>query len=128
MSVSNLQEVLLRELEEQLLHPELRKSGTDVAVLLADEFVEFGSSGRIYDKQQTVDALRNEPQTSVMCRSLLDFKTQILATDVVLVTYRVVQYHSSNEAPIYSLRSSIWKLIDKQWKIVFHQGTSTTES
>ena len=127
MPVSNLQEVLLRELEEQLLHPELRKSGADVAVLLADEFVEFGSSGRIYDKQQMLRALQNEPQAPVMCRSLLDFKTQILATDVMLVTYRVVQYHSSSAAPVYSLCSSIWKLIDKQWKIFFHQETFTTE-
>ncbi|MBW4522055.1 MAG: DUF4440 domain-containing protein [Scytolyngbya sp. HA4215-MV1] len=128
MSVSNLQEVLLRELEEQLLHPELRKSGESVAALLADEFFEFGSSGQVYDKQQAIHTLQNEPQEGVVCQSLLDFQTCVLAAGVVLVTYRVVQYQSSSEIPIYSLRSSIWKLIDNHWKMVFHQGTLTTGS
>ena len=35
----------LRELEESLLQPEVRKSRT-LAELLDDDFIEFGSSGR----------------------------------------------------------------------------------
>ena len=51
---------LLRELEERLLRAEVRRSPAVVAELLADEFVEFGSSGRVFDKQQMIDALRRE--------------------------------------------------------------------
>ena len=43
---------LIRRLEEALLVPEVRKSAGQIAVLLADEFVETGSSGRIYDGWQ----------------------------------------------------------------------------
>lgn len=37
----------LRALEEALLQPDVRKS-EELVALLADEFIEFGSSGRVY--------------------------------------------------------------------------------
>jgi hypothetical protein len=46
----------IKELEEHLLRPEFRCSAEWVAELLAEEFVEFGSSGRISDKQTTESA------------------------------------------------------------------------
>ena len=36
---------LIRRLEDALLVPEVRKSAAQIAALLADEFVEIGSSG-----------------------------------------------------------------------------------
>lgn len=36
---------MLRRLEHRLLQPQVRKSATALQELLADEFVEFGSSG-----------------------------------------------------------------------------------
>ncbi|WGV25866.1 DUF4440 domain-containing protein [Halotia branconii] len=116
---------LLYNLEKLLLQPDLRKSAPDVADLLADEFIEFGSSGRIFDKQQIIENLQNETLTR---RSITKFNTSVLAAGVVLVTYCVVRYNTSGEQPVYSLRSSIWKLVNDQWKIVFHQGTLTRES
>ena len=44
---------LIRRLEEELLLPEVRKSVTRLAALLAEEFVEIGSSGRIYDNSRS---------------------------------------------------------------------------
>ena len=38
-------EEFLRRLEERLLQPEVRQSAEAVADLLADDFIEFGSSG-----------------------------------------------------------------------------------
>ena len=114
----------LRQLEERLLQPNVRKSAEEVSELLAHEFIEFGSSGRIFDKQQIIASLQMEPTVR---RSLVDFKTWILAPAVVLVTYRAVRQGTSDEPPIYSLRSSIWKLIDGRWQMVFHQGTLSQE-
>ena len=114
----------LRQLEERLLQPNVRKSAEEVSELLANEFIEFGSSGRIFDKQQIIASLQMEPTVR---RSLVDFKTWILAPAVVLVTYRAVRQGTSDEQPIYSLRSSIWKLIDGRWQMVFHQGTLSQE-
>jgi hypothetical protein len=110
----------LCQLEERLLQPNVRKSAEEVSELLSHEFIEFGSSGRIFDKQQIIASLQMEPTVR---RSLVDFKTWSLAPAVVLVTYRAVRQGTSDQQPIHSLRSSIWKLIDGRWQLLFHQGT-----
>lgn len=110
----------LRVLEERLLQLEVRNSSDDVAALLADDFIEFGSSGQVFDKRQIIDNLQAEPQIR---RSLVDFKTLPLAPGLVLATYRAVRYGDPGEPPIYSLRSSIWKVIEDRWQMIFHQGT-----
>ena len=115
---------LLRRLEERLLNPAIRKSGADVSNLLADEFIEFGSSGRVFGKQEIVDALRSEPPVQ---RSLTDFGARSLAPNVVLVTYRVSRRDLDGQTVTGSLRSSIWKRIDGRWQMVFHQGTPSSE-
>jgi len=103
----------LRDLEERLLLPSVRASPDEVEPLLADEFIEFGSSGRIYDKEQIILLLQQE-QGRARC-TLTDFSARRLAADVVLVTYRVVESRT--------IRSSIWRLVDGRWCMVFHQGT-----
>jgi hypothetical protein len=103
----------LRHLEERLLLPSVRASPDELAKLLADEFIEFGSSGGIYDKQQIILLLREEQGRAQ--HTLTDFSARRLAADVVLVTYRVV------ESP--TIRSSVWRLADSRWRMVFHQGT-----
>jgi hypothetical protein len=115
----------LRQLEERLLQPKMRKSTEALCELLADEFIEFGSSGRIFDKRQIIESVRNEPPVQ---RSLLDFKTSVLAPGVVLATYRIVRHGASGAQSVYSLRSSIWKLIGGRWQMLFHQGTLPKES
>jgi hypothetical protein len=107
---------LLRELEESLLQPSVRATADQVAMLLADEFTEFGSSGRVYDKQQVIVALQQEHgQGSKL--TITDFSARRLAPDVVLLTYRIVETRT--------IRSSIWKLMNGQWRMVFHQGTKS---
>ena len=111
---------LIRHLEERLLQADVRQSAQDVAKLLADDFIEFGSSGRIFDKQTTIAALKHESPTEI---SLTDYQARILAPDIVLVTYRAVRSTSAPAQTIQSLRSSIWKRLDSRWQLVFHQGT-----
>jgi hypothetical protein len=127
MKADDLEESLLYELEERLLQPDIRKSAKDVMDLLADEFIEFGSSGCVFDKQQIINSLQNESIESLTQRSITEFKTLVLVTGVVLVTYRIVS-HISGEQPVNSLRSSIWKLNNDRWKMIFHQGTLVRES
>ena len=110
---------LIRRMEERLLLPEVRKSAEELDRLLADDFMEIGSSG-VYDKRQIIESLKEEPPTQ---RSLWDFKAFTLVPDVILVAYRVVRVNPSDKLPIYSLRSSIWRLLDGRWQMVFHQGT-----
>jgi hypothetical protein len=117
---------LLRRLEERLLRPEVRSSAEQVGRLLADDFIEFGSSGHAYDKRQTIEALRQETPDPTVRLSLTEFVARRLAPEVILVTYRTIQ-RGGPEGPEKSrLRSSIWKVVEGRWQMVFHQGTPSS--
>ena len=117
-------ETLIQQLEEQLLQPGDRHSVQTLDALLADEFLEFGSSGRTYDKQQILESLPNENPGP---RTLTGFKTTTLAPGVILATYHST-YWKPGAAPAHSRRCSIWKLVNGRWQMIFHQGTPTNEN
>jgi hypothetical protein len=120
MEAETLQETMLRHLEERLLQPDVRRSAQAVAVLLANDFIEFGSSGRMFTKPQIIESLQQESPMGV---ALSDFHAKALAPGVVLVTYRAVRHGGSEEQGAYSLRSSIWRWSEGRWQMMFHQGT-----
>ena len=111
----------LQDLEIQMMDPAARRSPESFAHLLADDFVEFGSSGRAYDKQQVLDALRRE--TTPREFTVEGFTARELASHIVLVTYRVSVHIHGGAETAHSLRSSIWMHRGGRWQIVFHQGT-----
>jgi hypothetical protein len=116
--------VALQALEEQLLSTEGRASRTTVEALLADEFVEFGSSGAAFGKQETIDGLAEESADGHGYeRAASDWMVRDLAVGVALVTYRVTSKNLSDGSSATSLRSSIWKHVGGRWRMVFHQGT-----
>jgi len=116
---ASLREHIL-SLEQRLLHPDLRQSPSELDLLLADDFLEYGSSGSIYRKRDVIDALQHE---SPQLRSLTEFNVVALANDVVLATYRIARHGLPGSAPSHSLRSSVWKLNLGKWQLLFHQGT-----
>jgi hypothetical protein len=67
------------------LRPSVRASPDHVARLLADEFIEFGSSCRVYDKREIIELLQHE-QARVKQRTVADFSARRLAADVFLLT------------------------------------------
>jgi hypothetical protein len=108
------------DLETSLHKSETRKSPQAASALLADSFIEFGRSGRIWTKSSIVDSMRREePQDQGIV--VEDFVARELASDVVLVTYRALAANQS------TLRSSVWKNIAGKWKMVFHQGTPSSK-
>ncbi|WP_088224703.1 DUF4440 domain-containing protein [Desulfosporosinus sp. FKB] len=113
------------DLEDRLLQPEIRRSREEISMLLADDFVEFGSSGRMYDKIQVVEELPHSLPGSTIIEG---FQIKVLSPYVVLATYRAVKTNESREEMRSSLRSSIWRFTDGRWQIVFHQGTRLMES
>jgi hypothetical protein len=118
---------LIRRLEEELLQLETRRSAKQVSDLLADEFIEFGSSGRIFDRAKIIESLQQEQQVQSVQRSITDFSATWLAPDTVLVTYRLVVRDDASEQVGRTLRSSIWKSTNNRWRMVFHQGTPETK-
>jgi hypothetical protein len=109
----------LRELEESLLRPDVRKS-KELVALLADDFIEFGTSGRVYTKQDLVALLQAETPST---QTTSNFKVQLLAPSVALLTY-VIRHEAS--PPSYTLRCSIWQYLGARWLMVFHQSTRTS--
>lgn len=105
----------LLEKEGALLDPEIRHSSGALQQLLHPEFIEFGSSGRVYNRQMMIEMMTQEVPAQVVIR---DFVVSALSDDTALITYRSIG-QSGQEAR----RSSIWVNVDGQWRIRFHQGT-----
>lgn len=112
------------ELEERAMQPVARESKEKMSQFLVDNFFEFGSSGNIYYFSE--DDFINQGSVVFNCE-IIDFEIMMLAPDVILATYKAIKHHETREDMKYSLRSSIWKNFNGQWKIVFHQGTLTKE-
>jgi hypothetical protein len=116
---NRLKEQLL-ELEEKLLKPEIRASRNELTKLLSDNFVEFGSSGKVLYKNEEI----SEEGIGVVKMTLSDFEIHPLSDEIVLTTYRI--FNEVNKQ--HTLRSSIWKSNNGSWQMVFHQGTKTNSS
>lgn len=99
----------------ELLDPEIRADPVRIRELLHDDFVEFGSTGNVYNKRLLLDMLKGEKSAKVVIR---EFAVRQLAADTALVTYRTV-----GEAGQEARRSSVWIRSDGAWKLAFHQGT-----
>ncbi len=112
-------EAQLRELEESHLRPEVRSSPEALRSLLADDFFEIGSSGRVWNRDQIIEAV---PRMNTFTASIERFAVQPLAPGVALTTYRLVTT-SGDARTTHTLRSSIWVHREGRWRLFFHQGT-----
>lgn len=111
---------LIERLETELLQPEVRRSPDRISELLADDFIEFGISGKRYTKQ---DMLRFLPQSEGPDYQATDFEARQMASDVVLLTYRAaIRTHDTGKIT-WSWRSSLWQRRNNEWQLFFHQGT-----
>jgi hypothetical protein len=121
METQTIDRDLFLDLETQLHRKEVRNSKEKLSALLADDFVEFGSSGFKYNKTSTIDSLGKESIDLEI--SVEDFESKYLSNDVVLVTYKTSKINPDSGIRFQSLRSSIWKNNSGRWEMVFHQGT-----
>jgi len=109
----------LRALEERLAMPAASESRESLALILAAEFREFGSSGRVFEKASVLDALiaGGRPQLKFE-----EFWTAPVGDGLVLVTYVARSIAGPGWKPP-SLRSSLWVRRDARWQMIFHHGT-----
>jgi hypothetical protein len=109
----------LRQMEEELFQPEVRRSPGKISAYLAEEFREFGSSGHIYTKAEILAELSSESPRTI---TLDNFQCEALAPDVALVTYRSTRTIALG-IPVHANRSSLWVFRQGRWQMLFHQGT-----
>ena len=127
MDVSQHELEEIRLLEQKLHLPQIRQSPAIVAELLAEGFVEFGSSGMVYaDKEELIAGLAAEKSEEAAPPIISrDYAFRSISPDAVLVTYRSIRQARENGEERHTLRSSIWQRIDGRWQMIFHQGTPT---
>jgi hypothetical protein len=113
----------LRRLEQSLLDSAVRRDGERLQQLLAEDFLEFGSSGRVWTRKTIIDLLGTE--LNFFPPSIEEFDCRFLSEKVVLVTYRTVRNDAKTGERLCSLRSSLWTRQDGEWRMRFHQGTRT---
>ncbi len=113
----------LRKLEESLLDASVRRDRKKIRSMLADDFLEFGSSGRMWNRNSIIELLSQE--TAFVPPAIEEFRCAFLTDDVSLVTYKTVRTDPESGEVLASLRSSIWINQSGTWRMRFHQGTRT---
>ena len=116
---NDLLEILTKK-EKSLIDPIARKQPESLHSLLSPSFFEFGCSGKVWQRSETLQLLGNvSPEVEAT-----DFKLHPLASDVMLLTYKTIRRDENGNS--YSvLRSSIWKKNENEWQMMFHQGTKS---
>ena len=114
------------ELEKELFKPNVRKSAEKISELLADDFIEFCSSGKIY-YYKVGDVFCEDNKLLEIKWEVKEFAINNLSDNTILATYKLIKHDEQDVAKKYSLRSSIWKYINGRWKMIFHQGSYTSE-
>lgn len=116
--MENLKEIIYN-LETDLLKPEVRSSTERLAALLDDDFIEYGSSGLIYDKAMILERL---PQGPSPAYRIYDFEVVSLSETVIQARFKTDRINLDNSKTV-SLRTSLWKQNGNTWQMFFHQGT-----
>jgi hypothetical protein len=115
---------IIYDLETSLLKPEIRSSARDLDLLIADDFMEFGSSGKVYDKKNILERLPKDIEISSVQFIVSDFKIKELSENVILATFKTDKISPDGDH-VTALRASIWKNINGNWQMIYHQGTPT---
>jgi hypothetical protein len=113
MKVSELQ-THLYNLEERLFHPEREKDRSDLFALIAADFQEFCTTGRVANRQQVLDDIVSANPRTITIHHY--FVTPLCDT-AALATYRLTTASS------VSYRASLWVFRENRWQLFFHQGT-----
>lgn len=116
--MENLKETILA-LETTLVNQDVRMSEEKLDELLADDFLEYGSSGGIYDKKITIETLT---EGDGFTYKIYDFEIIELSPNFIQSRFKTNRTNPDG-SNLTSLRSSIWKNNNGSWQMWFHQGT-----
>jgi hypothetical protein len=108
------------EAELSLLDPAVRLSPKRLAGLLHPDYREFGTSGRIWDRDSIIAAVTGLDSPSPRPVTTSGMKGAQLAPDVVHLTF------DTDSGTHRAHRSSLWRLTMDGWLLYFHQGTRFT--
>lgn len=105
----------LEKLEEALWRSATRGDRQWMDSILAPHFMEYGRSGRVYDRKLSLSVA--VPDAIEIELPLTDFGTREIGAGVALATYVSVEPRGRTN------RSSLWRKTGSNWLLEFHQGT-----
>lgn len=114
---------LLQGLETQLHDSQVRSDARQLQALLHEDFMEFGRSGGVHARADTLDSLGNEAPGPQLVAD--GFALAHLGPDSALLTYRSASVAADGSTGRHTLRSSVWQRTGQGWQMRFHQGTPT---
>ena len=117
-NMENIKQII-KELELKLLDKNVRTNKNELVKIISEEYIEYGSSGRISSYSDVVNSLLNEKEK--LNYKIIEMNIKILSENIILILYIIEMGEENNK--IKSNRSSIWKKEEDNWKIIFHQGT-----
>jgi hypothetical protein len=121
--------MISKELEEQLIAKEIdivaaqkRRDFSAVEGLLAEDFHEIGSSGKLFSKSEVLKAIQ---EVQIIDYSFEHFELLPIDDGYVILTYiaSVRRSHRGQEHCNRAYRSSTWMKRNGSWLAVFHQAT-----
>jgi len=110
----------IKELELSLLKPEVRSSKEALDMLLADDFVEFGTSGNKYTKTDILERLPNTLERVEYVVS--DFSVEMPSEDIAIATFKT-ERTTDGKDKVISQRSSHWRKRGSGWQMFLHEAT-----
>jgi len=112
----------LTELEESLWRATTRFDRAHLDRVFADDFDEFGRSGKHWSREASI-AADGEAFETVL--PLPHLRVRALGPDAALLTYRSETTYPDDDMTLIANRSSVWQRIEGEWRLRFHQGTPT---
>lgn len=112
----------LIHLERELVEAQKRRDFAAVEALLADDFHEIGSSGRLFSKADTVRVIS---EVQIIDCTFDHFQFFPVDDKCVIVTYMSTARRTRDgyEHLSRAWRSSAWVKRAEAWQVIFHQAT-----
>ncbi len=109
---------ILYKLESSLLQKEVRQSAEKLDKLVAEDFLEIASTGKTFGKKHVIEDLPKMDAPTFLINS---FEVRELSPELAITIFEITKILNGDTTN--SMRSSIWKKFDGDWKMIFHQGT-----
>jgi hypothetical protein len=107
-------------LERELQTPGCRRDRARLTALLADDFIEVGASGRVWDLASTLELLGAESGAGAAIE-VRDLTGRVVGDGFVMARWDSVRGGRR------ARRTSLWRRDASGWRLVHHQGTPLPE-
>jgi hypothetical protein len=109
------------QLERELQTAECRRDRSRVSALLAEDFIEVGASGRVWDRPSVLELLGAESRDDAVIE-VHDLTGRVIGDGFVMARW------DSDRGGRRARRTSLWRREPAGWRLVHHQGTRLPES